>query len=109
MNPFFNSIGNIIGFESESNLFNLRGIHFARYVPEFGIYVALNGNYIGEIISNQYLLVRDSHGYENQNFGKCNQISKIKIPLCLTPKGYLGFHVSNDRFSDILIKSDDDC
>jgi hypothetical protein len=107
MNPFFNSVGNVIGFESESNLFNLYGTHFARYVPDFGIYVDLKGNYFGEIISNLYLLVRDNHGYENQNFGRVIQqtpkVNILPLPKC---NNYLRFMVSDGRFSDVVKNRD---
>jgi predicted DNA binding CopG/RHH family protein len=107
MKAFFNSKGYAIGFESEKNLYNLSGIHFAQNEPTKGIYTDLNGSYIGEIIGqNRNFISRDCRFDENFIYKKISQKPPIKIPKYakfLDCPQCSWFTVGDGRFSEVAV------
>ncbi|GJG88788.1 hypothetical protein tb265_40570 [Gemmatimonadetes bacterium T265] len=77
MKRLFNSRGQHIANESGGRLYAPAGGNVGRQIDGAGIFVDLNGRYLGEVVYGDRLLSDQSSGYRATNFGNAGTTGSI--------------------------------
>lgn len=91
----YNSYGKHIAYVFNHSLYAPTGENIGNFVPQFNIFVDLKGQYLGEIVEEQYLIAKLNSPYLNVNVGVSNIAEKIvgmTSPTCQKALSSLGFN-----------------
>jgi len=69
MQFLYNSTGKCIAIETKAQLHALSGQNIGHYLRDEGIFIDMNGRYIGEIVHGNRLMFRLGSPHENVSYG----------------------------------------
>ena len=77
MARLFDSRGNHIANVEAGRLYTTGGANIGRVIEPFGIYVDINGSYLGEVLAGNRLVSNRASGYQTTNFGNTGSTESI--------------------------------
>lgn len=73
----YNSRGLHIANFLNQSLYSPTGENIGSYIPQFNIFIDLNGQYLGEIVEEHYLITKINSPFLNINLGIKNSVVSI--------------------------------
>ena len=98
----YNSHGFHVANFLNQSLYTPAGECLGSYVPQLNIFVDLNGNYLGEVVEDHYLISKMDSPYLNMKIGVTDQkasINAYSAPILANKLPNLGFD------KDVVISS----
>jgi hypothetical protein len=77
MKYLFDSKGKHIANEVNGQLHATTGQNIGHYLPDYGFYIDMRGYYLGEVVSENWLLSNRNNVYRNTSFGNYGNYGNV--------------------------------